>query len=42
MKIWRWISPEMAMEARDGGADGFYVLTGIIPGVGANRKNVAS
>ena len=32
----------MAMGARDGGADDFCVLTGIIRGAGANRKNVAS
>ena len=30
------------MGARDGGADDFCVLTGIIQGVGANRENVAS
>ena len=28
--------------ARNGGANGFCVLTGIIQGAGANRENVAS
>ena len=32
----------MAMGARDGGADDFCVLTGIIQGAGANRENAVS